>query len=119
MIVLHNPHQGHDNTPSHHDGWEPDARSELLEEQVGRHFESGIGKEEDCQTPVVLVARQAKVFCETLDIGVSNVAPCKCYLSDSLEEWIETDGQRTIEEGQEVEKRKHWDQAHVHLVRFS
>lgn len=74
VVVLNDAHQGHDDAPGHHDGRQPPAGAELLEEQVAGDLEGSVGEEEDGQAPVVLGARHVQVLLETLDFGVANVS---------------------------------------------
>lgn len=55
VIVLDNSHEGHYNSPRDHNGWQPLARREPLEQQVAGDFEGSIGEEEDGEAPVVLI----------------------------------------------------------------
>lgn len=55
VVVLHDAHQGHDDAPRNHDGRQPHARMELLQQQVTRDLERGVCEEEDCEAPVVLI----------------------------------------------------------------
>jgi hypothetical protein len=74
VVTLDDTHERHHNAPSHHDGGKPNAGTELLEEEVRWHLKGGIGEEEDCEAPVILVGRHVEVLLEAFDLGVSNVS---------------------------------------------
>lgn len=74
MIVLDKTHKSHNNTPSNHDDRKPQARAQLLENQVAGDFKSRISEEENGQAPVILVRREFQVIRQTLDLGVSDVS---------------------------------------------
>lgn len=74
MVVSDEAHERHDQTPRDHDGWQPSARAEFLEEQIAGDLEGGIREEEECETPVILVRENAQAFAEALYFGVANVS---------------------------------------------
>lgn len=93
VIVLHDARQSRHQAPRYHDGGQPDLRAELLEEEVGREFEEGVGEEEDrvgwrgvsgtgggkaagsggSLTQIVAVAGELEVFLHPLYSGIANV----------------------------------------------
>lgn len=74
MEVLYEAHEGHDDSPRHHDGGEPAARAKFLEQQVAGDFKGRVSEEEDCQAEVVLRGREANVCGKALNVCVANIA---------------------------------------------
>jgi hypothetical protein len=73
-VILDNTHQRHHDTPSDHNCRKPNARSELLEEEVGGDFEGGVCEEEDGKAPVVLIGSHVEIFLEAFDLCISDVS---------------------------------------------
>jgi hypothetical protein len=74
VVVLNDAHKRHDNTPRDHDCRKPDTWTKLLEEQIRGDFEGGICKEEDGETPVVLIRAHIEVLLKTFDLCVADVS---------------------------------------------
>jgi hypothetical protein len=78
-----------------HDGGYEDAWSQPLEQDIGKGLEQRIAHEEDGERSIVLSVSHFQILLQTIDLGISDI--------------------RSVEEGNQVEERKPWDEFEVEL----
>ena len=59
--------------PGHSDGWDKDAWTEPLQQDVGKRFKYGIDQEEDGESDVILAAAHIQVFLEPLNLRIADI----------------------------------------------
>ena len=83
MIILHNSHKRHHNSPRYHDCWQPNAGPQPLQKKITWHFERGVCEEEHRETPVIPGRQQlaialfhaTKVTMLTADLSYADLQP--------------------------------------------
>lgn len=83
-ISMHEAHGDHDHAPRHHDGGDPDARSEALQDQITRDLGRDVEGEEDGKGIVVIQPAHVEVSLEVDESCVAHIGAVQEAETESL-----------------------------------